>query len=49
MLSVVNYAKQVYFDTPEKWNEMVKRGMQKDFSWNASALQYEGMYNWLTY
>lgn len=49
MLSVINYAKHVYFDTPEKWNEMVKRGMQKDFSWNASALQYEGMYNWLTY
>ena len=26
---------------------MIRRGMEKDFSWTTSAKQYEGMYEWL--
>lgn len=47
MLNVINYAKHVYFNCRENWNKIVKRGMEADFSWNNSALQYEGMYKWL--
>ena len=46
-LNTVNYAKSVFFDHREEWNDMVKRGMEQDFSWNSSAKQYEGMYEWL--
>ncbi|MDE5569237.1 MAG: glycogen synthase, partial [Ruminococcus sp.] len=47
MLGVINYSKSVYYDHRAEWNEMVKRGMEADFSWNSSALQYEGMYSWM--
>ena len=47
MLNTINYAKHVYFDNRKEWNKIVKRGMEKDFSWNSSAKQYEGMYSWL--
>ncbi len=46
-LNTVNYAKSVYFNYRDNWNDMVRRGMAKDFSWNSSARQYEGMYEWL--
>lgn len=26
---------------------MIHRGMEKDFSWGSSALQYQGMYDWI--
>ncbi len=47
MLGVINYSKSVYYDHRAEWDEMVKRGMEADFSWNSSALQYEGMYSWM--
>ena len=46
-LNTVNYAKSVYFNYRSNWDDMVCRGMAKDFSWNSSACQYEGMYEWL--
>ena len=46
-LNTVNYAKSVFFNYRDNWNDMVRRGMQQDFSWNSSARQYEGMYEWL--
>ncbi|MBQ9695406.1 MAG: glycogen synthase, partial [Oscillospiraceae bacterium] len=46
-LNTVNYAKSVFFNHREEWNAIVKRGMEKDFSWSSSAKQYEGMYEWL--
>ncbi|MBQ2265717.1 MAG: glycosyltransferase, partial [Oscillospiraceae bacterium] len=46
-LHTVNYAKSVYFNYRDNWNKMVLRGMERDFSWNSSARQYEGMYLWL--
>ncbi|MCQ2459235.1 MAG: glycogen synthase GlgA [Ruminococcus sp.] len=47
MLGVINYSKHVYFNRREQWDLIVKRAMETDFSWNSSALQYEGMYTWM--
>ncbi len=47
MLYIINYAKHIYYDKKRQWNQMVDRGMEKDFSWNASRYRYEGLYNYL--
>lgn len=47
MLNAINYSKKVYYENRSEWDKMVKRGMEKDFSWNSSAKQYEGMYDWI--
>jgi starch synthase len=46
-LYTVNYAKSVFFNYRSNWDAMVRRGMEQDFSWGSSALQYQGMYEWL--
>lgn len=45
MLSTIYYAEQTYYDNRKAWNNIVKRGMQQDFSWNSSARKYEALYN----
>ena len=45
MLSIVNYAKDVYYNHKREWNKIVDRGMKTDFSWNSSARKYEDLYN----
>lgn len=47
LLYTINYAKNIYFNHREDWDDMLKRGMQQDFSWGSSALQYQGMYDWI--
>lgn len=47
MMEVINYAKYTYFVHRKEWDEMVARGMRKDFSWDASRYKYEGIYSWL--
>jgi starch synthase len=47
MLSVINYAKHVFYDNKKQWNQIVDRGISKDFSWTASKARYEGLYNYL--
>ena len=47
MLSTINYSKHVFFNYRKQWDDMVQRAMEQDFSWNSSARQYEGMYNWM--
>lgn len=47
MLYVVNYSKHIFYDRKRQWNQIVDRGMAKDFSWNASKFRYEGLYNYL--
>ena len=47
MLGVINYSKHIYYNHRDQWDKMVQRGMETDFSWNSSARQYEGMYNWM--
>ncbi len=43
LLSAVDHAIGTYAD-PEKWIEMMKRGMRADFSWDASAAEYSALY-----
>lgn len=47
MLNAINYSKNVYYEERCQWDDIVKRGMEKDYSWNSSAKQYEGMYDWM--
>lgn len=47
MLNVVNYSKHIFYDCKRYWNQIVDRGMEKDFSWNSSKFRYEGLYNYL--
>ena len=47
MLNVVNYSKKIFFEKKRQWNQMVDRGMAKDFSWKVSAGKYEGLYRYL--
>jgi starch synthase len=44
MLHVIEYAKSVYYKDRESWNNIVKRGMEKDFSWPRSAGIYMDLY-----
>lgn len=48
MLHTINYSKQVYFDMPIKWQQMMLRGMTTDYSWNSSKKRYEELYDSLT-
>lgn len=45
LLNAINYAKSVYFENRERWNEMVQRDMNKDVSWEQSAQKYLNMYD----
>ena len=44
LLDAINRAKTVYFTQRERWDEMVRRDMDKDVSWDSSAVQYRNLY-----
>ena len=44
LLDAVNRAKTVYFTDRNAWDEMVKRNMMKDVSWEQSAKKYMELY-----
>ncbi|MBO4419209.1 MAG: glycogen synthase [Oscillospiraceae bacterium] len=44
LLDAVNRAKTLYFTDRTRWDQMVRRDMEKDVSWENSAWQYRGMY-----
>ena len=44
LLDAVNRAKTLYFTQRERWDEMVRRDMEKDVSWENSARQYRQLY-----
>ena len=44
LLDAVNRAKTVYFTSRDRWDEMVKRNLEKDVSWGNSAAQYRNLY-----
>jgi starch synthase len=48
MLHVLRYAMKVYGKERKEWNNLAVRGMKEDFSWNASAREYEKLYEMLT-
>jgi len=45
LLYTIQYAVKVYYETPEDWRGIVKRGMEMDYSWNSSAKTYEQLYD----
>lgn len=45
MLNVINYAKHIYYDDRKAWDDIAKRGMTADYSWNTSARKYEQLYD----
>ena len=47
MMGIVRYAEKIYYDEKREWNKMVERAMRTDYSWPASALQYQELYDWL--
>lgn len=47
MLNSIWYALGIYQTKKRDWNKIVERGMQMDYSWEASARQYAEMYDWL--
>lgn len=48
MLFILRYAQNIYKENRSRWNEIVQRAMQKDFSWGASAKSYESLYDKVT-
>ena len=47
MLGTIRYAEHIYYDKKREWNKIIDRAMAKDYSWNASALKYQELYDWL--
>ncbi len=45
MLNTIRYAIKIYYKNKRDWNKIVDRAMEKDFSWNRSALEYEKIYD----
>ena len=44
LLDAINRAKTVFFTQRGRWDEMVRRDMDKDVSWDSSAAQYRNLY-----
>ena len=44
MLDACKRAKLAY-DEPKKWNKIISRAMNEDFSWSNSAELYIGLYH----
>ena len=49
LLDAINRAKTLYFTDRWRWDEMLQRDMNKDFSWDSSAKQYKDLYLELTW
>ncbi|CAL1366369.1 unnamed protein product [Linum trigynum] len=46
MLWALRTAISTYRDHKESWEGMMKRGMEKDYSWDNAAVQYEQVFEW---
>lgn len=44
MFHMICYAKNIYENYKENWNQMIKRAMDSDYSWEMSAQEYEQLY-----
>lgn len=45
MLYVIRYSRDIFYNNKKLWNNMVKRGMTRDFSWSNSKNSYMKLYN----
>lgn len=48
MLEILRYAMKVYYEDKNAWYGLMERGMRLNFSWKASAREYEKLYDKLT-
>lgn len=48
MLHTIQYATSVYYGKKDAWNRLVRQGMEQDFSWEKSVLEYGKLYHKLT-
>lgn len=48
MLFVLERAVQYYYEDRPMWQRLVRRGMEADFGWAASAKQYLALYTLLS-
>lgn len=44
MLETIKYAAKTYYENRDAWNNMVLRALDENFSWRASAKEYENLY-----
>lgn len=42
----IGWACSTYYDRPEEYRQLQQNGMRGDYSWGASAVKYEAIYNW---
>lgn len=47
MMDKINYAYHIYVNKKREWNKLIDRGMATDYSWNASAMKYQELYDWM--
>ena len=45
MLYTIKYAMDVYYNRKREWNKLIDRAMAADYSWDASAREYEKLYD----
>ncbi len=45
MLDTIRYAKLVFCEKKEEWKKIIDRAMGTDYSWNASAVKYQDLYD----
>lgn len=45
MLFIIRYAENVFTNNKAAWQDLVRRAMDENFSWDASARQYETLYD----
>ncbi|MBQ8625597.1 MAG: glycogen synthase GlgA [Agathobacter sp.] len=45
MMHVIQYAYRVFTEQKKQWEAIMKRAMEQDFSWKASARKYEELYD----
>ncbi|PON81260.1 Glycogen synthase [Trema orientale] len=46
MLSALRVAIRTFREHKSSWKGLIKRGMQKDFTWETAAIQYEQVFEW---
>ncbi|XP_015865817.1 soluble starch synthase 1, chloroplastic/amyloplastic [Ziziphus jujuba] len=47
MLGTLRVAVQTFKEHKSSWEGLMKRGMQKDFTWESSAVKYEQVFEWV--
>jgi len=47
MIQIINYAKHTFYERKRYWNQIVERGIRKDYSWGNSKNRYEDIYQYL--